>query len=250
MSSNKVTMGQVVWKQYRYKLKAYHQVFTSLVVLQLMALLFSSGPVSSSGGGGYGMYVSLNSYTGDVILIFTFLWVTINAITMMTRAYREDDFLFVTNHTSQHIANILFLITASVIGAVTATLVNYLYRILTFYLTEKDNFIGMIDDVSPVLDPLIGILGATFYLLMFGALGYLIGSMVQLHRVFIFLLPVLFVGALFFDEWTIDTSVIGEIFIFYAGETNLLLFILKTAITAVVLFTGAFFLLGKKEVRA
>lgn len=72
MSLNKVTMPQVVFKQYRYKLTAYHQVFTSLVVLQLLALFFSFGGVMTTGGGGYGVDANLTTYSGDIIVILLF----------------------------------------------------------------------------------------------------------------------------------------------------------------------------------
>lgn len=40
MSLNKMSLGVIVKKQFQYKLKAYASVFSSLVVLQIIAILF------------------------------------------------------------------------------------------------------------------------------------------------------------------------------------------------------------------
>ncbi|WP_138601203.1 hypothetical protein [Lentibacillus cibarius] len=250
MSFNKVTMAQVVLKQYRYKLTSYHQVFTSLAVLQLLALFFSSGGVMTSSAGSYGVDAYLNTYSGDLVIIFTFLWGFINAITMTTQAYREDDFLFVTNRQSQHLSNMLFLVTASVIGGLTATLAGYLLRVILFWTSDQGTFAGMVGESATLIELLLSIVAVALYVLMFCALGYLIGNVVQLHRLFIVIIPVLAVGGLLLNGWMGNGSPITlKVYAFFVGETNMLLFLLKTLMTAVLLFAGSFALLRQKEVR-
>ncbi|GAA0429640.1 hypothetical protein GCM10008983_02510 [Lentibacillus halophilus] len=244
MSFNNVPITQIVLKQYRYKLRAYYQVFTSLVVMQLLALLFSSGGIMTSGGGSYGVNAHLNTYTGDLIIIFTFLWGFINAITITTKAYREDDFLFVTNRQSQHLSNMLFLATASVIGGLTATLAGYLLRVIIYWTSDEATFAGMIDDPTTFIDPLISIVTVALYVVMFCAFGYLIGNIIQLHRLFMVIIPVLVVGGLLFDP-----PITLKIYAFFVGETNILLFLLKTVVTTVFLFACSFVPLRQKEVR-
>ncbi|WP_217587229.1 hypothetical protein [Lentibacillus saliphilus] len=248
MSLNKVTTRQIVMKQYQYKLKAYYQVFNSMVILQVIALLFSTGGIMFRGGRGFGLDISLNTYTADMIIIFTFLWAFINAITITTKAYREDDFIFVTNRQTQHLSNMLFLITASVIGGVTAVLVGYLNDIIFFFTTDPKTFAGYSELITP-FDVLTGVVATSLYVLMFCAAGYLVGVIIQLNRIFTVIIPVLIIGFLIVGGQTEGIPVNVRIYLFYVGETDVLLFMLKSLVTSALIFAGSFFLLRNKEVR-
>src|SRR5699024_3353468 len=118
MSSNMNNYFALVKKQYKFKLKAYVSVFNSLTVLQLLAILFSFNPTSSRGFGGYGVDASLNNYSINISIVFTFLWGFITEFIITTKVYRKDDFTFVSNNQSQGMANILYLLTISFIGGI------------------------------------------------------------------------------------------------------------------------------------
>ncbi len=47
MSFTKVNLRDIVWKQYKYKLKSYYEMFSTLMGIQLLALLFSFNGSSS-----------------------------------------------------------------------------------------------------------------------------------------------------------------------------------------------------------
>jgi len=246
MSLNTINCTSLVKKQYIYKMKAYVSVFNSLIILQLLAILFSFNPTSSRGFGGYGVDASLDNYSANISIVFTFLWGFITAYIITTKAYREDDFTFVTNNQSQGIANILFLITASFIGGTTAILSGYLYRVIFYFTADASKIYTQTMTVSEIF---IGIITTSLFVLLFCALGYLAGILVQLHKIFGIFFPVVFIGLLMFNGIAEEGNLLTKTFFFYFREANLFIFILKIMITSSLLFLLSIGLLRNKEVR-
>ncbi len=130
------------------------------------------------------------------------IWAFMSAIVMTTKAYRYDDFTFVANRLSSSLANGLFLITASLVGGITAMLSGNVLKIIVFAMNEQV--------VSSSVEPqewLLGFVAACIYMLLFAALGYLVGLLTQLHKVFVFILPVLLFGALFIGIESVAAAV-------------------------------------------
>src|SRR5690606_14116494 len=118
----------VVKKQYVFKLKAYLGVFTSLLAVQLLAILFSGSGVSSSGSGMNDMHIRVHFYSADMVLVFTFIWAFIISMLLTTKVNRYPDFTFVSYRLSSNLANIYFLVTASIIAGTSAMLSSYLVK--------------------------------------------------------------------------------------------------------------------------
>jgi hypothetical protein len=248
MSLTKVSLSSVVKKQYSYKLKAYVQVFMTLVFLQLLAILFSLNGVGMMGSSSENIEVDVHYYSADIVVFFTMLWGLITAILITTKAYRNDDFAFVTNRLSSNLSNLLFLLTASIIGGLTAMLSSYLMKVILYFFVGKQT----IDSPNLVGEPvelLIGILATSFYVFLFCALGYFIGTLVQIHKVFVVLVPALFFGALFLGEASGNSVIVTSFFSFIFTESSIPLFIIKIIVTCGLLFTGAFVLSNRMEVR-
>ena len=133
MSLKTINLAETVKKQFVFKLKANIDVFSSLVWIQLLAILFSLNGVASMGMGGTNLSVDVKYYSADLVIIFTMLWSFVTAITITTKPYRNHDFTFVSNRLSSSLSNILFLLTASFIGSITATLSWKLSEITSIY---------------------------------------------------------------------------------------------------------------------
>ncbi|WP_078379868.1 hypothetical protein [Sutcliffiella halmapala] len=249
MSLTKVTLVDVVKKQYFYKLKAFSGVYTSLILVQLIALLFSfvSSIGSSSSSSSEGLTVSASFYSVDMVISFTMLWAFITAINVTTKAYRNDDFTFVTNRLSSDLSNIAFLFTVSCIGALTALLSSFPLKIALYFTTEQP-----IHYTSLLATPgiLFAGIGATIlYNIMFAALGYLIGTLIQLHSILKIVLPVAFFGMFF--GWVIlgYADIISSIATFYFQEDSICLFIQKVFVTVIAFFSCSVLIFRGVEVR-
>jgi hypothetical protein len=248
MSLSRASLMDVVKKQYAYKLKSYIQVFMSLVVLQLIAVLFSFNGVGMMGSSSASIEVDIHYFSADIVVIFTMLWAFITAILITTKAYRNDDFAFVTNRVSSNLSNMLFLITASMIGGLTAILTTHLMKIVMYFFKEQQ----LLDGTSAMAVPeeiLSGIVTTIFYVLLFSALGYFVGTLVQLNRIFVVLLPALVFGSLFLGAVSGNAVLTDSIVKFFFTETSLSLFIVKIIVTASLLFSSAFVLSNGMEVR-
>ncbi|HLR52546.1 MAG TPA: hypothetical protein VK072_06705 [Candidatus Avamphibacillus sp.] len=246
MPSNMNNYFALVKKQYKFKLKAYVSVFNSLIILQLLAILFSFNPTSSRGFGGYGVDASLNNYSANISIVFTFLWGFITAFIITTKAYREDDFTFVSNNQSQGMANILYLLTISFIGGITAILSGYLYHVMFYFTTNTSE---IYTQTMTLTELFIAIVATSLFILFCCALGYLAGILVQLHKIFGIILPVVFIGLLMFNGISGGDSFLAKTFFFYFQEGNLVIFILKITITSSLLFLLSISLFRNKEAR-
>ncbi|MDP4086840.1 MAG: hypothetical protein Q8934_19930 [Bacillota bacterium] len=245
MSLVNPSLIQIVKKQYVYKLRAYMDLYTRLVLSQIVAILFSLNGLGMMGARGGVFEVSVHFYSADLVVIFSILWAFITAILTTTKAIRNGDFLFVTNRVSSNLSNILFLLTASFIGAATAMMSTYLMKVIIYYFMDH-HYVDTQGPMEAPLELLFGIFTTTLYLFLFCALGYLIGVLVQLYKGFIFILPAIFIGTIFLREG--NTGLVTSVFKFFFMETSLPIFITKVVITSCLLFICAMGLSNRMEV--
>lgn len=245
MSLTTLSTGNLVKKQFQYKMKAYIGVFGSLMVIQILAILFSLGGGSGmSGGGTYALSVNIRYYSADMVIAFTMLWAFISAILVTTKAYREDDFTFVTNRITANLSNIAFLGIASIIGGITAILSGFLLKTLMYYILDYGQIIG-ISTTPGIQEFMVGLFATVMLVFLCSSLGYLVGTLVQLSKLFIVVLPVVIFG------FEITSSIyplipIGE---FYFQEQSFIVFLVKILITIAILFSVTGILSNRMEVR-
>lgn len=244
MSLTEISFVEVVRKQHAFKLKSYGGVFTSLVMIQFIALLFSFGASGGMGSSSGSISYEISYYSGWIIISFTYLWAFITAILITTKAYRNDDFTFVSNRLTSNLSNIFFLLTASLIGGVTALLASNVIKLLVVLFYDLDYVIGA---SLTIQDFFIGLLSTTLYIFMFTAAGYLVGTLVQLHKLFVIIIPAVFIGGLFVDVG--QFQLISHISEFYVTEASFLLFVIKSVITVVLLFLTSIVLSNRLEVK-
>jgi hypothetical protein len=245
MSLTSANMNVVVKRQYLFKLKANIDAFSSLIGIQVIALLFSLGGMGMSGSSSSYFTLTVRSYSADVVMAFTMIWGLVTAITITTRSYRNFDFTFVTNRLSSSLSNVLFLVTASLLGGVTSILSGYLVRVAGYF------FLGhtLYSSEMAVGELIIGIIAASLYILTASSIGYLFGTLAQVSKAFIIVIPALLIGFLFLDISFNPMPIQQEIYQFYFIESSFILFLIKILLTTAILFGTSSILFNRMGVR-
>ena len=247
MSLTATSLFDAVKKQYLYKLKNHLGLFLAMVGVQVMALLFSIGGVVSHSMGTQYLDTFVSCFSSEIVIGFTFLWITVVAVLVTTKDYQNIDFTFVSNRLSSNLSNAAFLVTAALIGGFTAMLSGFLLRIIVYFRSShyllSQNFIVAPDVIFT------GIAVTLLYLLLFGSLGYFCGVLMQLSKVFIVILPSLYFGAIILARRGDQMQVLSSVYDFFRGESSLTLFALKVILTAVLIYACSFMLSNRLEVR-
>jgi len=234
---NEISFKGTVKKLYLYKFKAYATWFITLIVLQLVGLLFSLGGVGSSGGGSFRvLHVSF-----DIIFIFTLIWVFSTAI-HVARYSLDLDLTFISNRRSISLASLAFLLSSAALGTLTAVLCGMLLRVVMYYIHGG----ALVAPLGPLV--LLGsVLSGFLYTSLAGSLGYLVGTLVRKSRVFTVLIPALAIGTLFIPVKE-DAPLFMEAIFFFTQESSPLLLILKPLLSASLLYGGTMVLFNRMEV--
>ncbi|MGM0845120.1 MAG: hypothetical protein ACQEUT_09095 [Bacillota bacterium] len=249
MYLTEVSMWDIVKKQFRFKFKSFRGMFTSLIVLQIIGILLSLNGDGMSGGGSSSNFFShtLTYYSGNIIFGFVMIWAFISAILMTTRGYRYDDYSFVTDKLTSHFSNILFLLAASFISGITILLANRVV-ILIIYLFQ-DN-VSMTGQPLTFKGALFGMIAITLYIFLLASFGYLAGSLVQISKIFILIMPVLVIGSIFYEaRLTGNPSLVPNVFSFFGMEDSIMVFMLKVLLVSGLSWFAAILSSMKLEVK-
>lgn len=245
MSLSTANLKGTVKKQFAFKLKANIDAFSSLIWIQLIAILFSFGGSSSSMTSSDGYHIEMKYYSADLVIIFTMIWAFVTAITITTKPYRNHDFTFVTNRLSSSISNLFFLLSASMLGGITAMLSKYLLHVIGFFVSKEQLY----TTATGAWDLLLGVVVSILYIFCISSIGYLIGTLVQVSKLFAVFIPLLVVGVLFLESFVEQEASIINVFEFYTLETSILLFLIKMLFTTALFFLASFAILNRMEVR-
>ncbi len=197
---------------------------------------------------GSNISVSLSTYSGDLLIIFTFLWAFIVAILLTTKDYRDIDFAFVTNRMSSNISNIGFLLTASIIGAITAILAGVMLRVIVFFILGSQGIL-MENFFISAGEIFTGFSVTTLYLFLIVATGYLCGVLVQINKIFLVILPAFLFGTLALMGRGVEMEIIMRAVNFILLESSLPGLAIKIILLAGVLFSASSLLSNNLEVR-
>lgn len=247
MSLTEVSIADSVKRQYKFKLKSYLGAFTTLIAVQVVAMLFSSSGTGSMGTSSESYSINVSYYSANLMIMFTMLWSLITSILITTKGYRYEDFMFVTNRLTSNLSNVLFLLTASIVGGTTAMLTGIFHKVYLFYISSGSNFIST---EIPFSELIMGIVATSLYMLLFSTLGYFVGMITQFHKIFIVLLPTLLFGSLFLGaRFNGEVLFITKAVELFAKETSLLVFAIKVLTVATALFYASYVLSNRLEVR-
>jgi len=249
MSLIRPDLGDLVGKQYKFKMRSYHGVFSTLVLLQVVGILLSFVGNDQYSEGMNDIWINLRYYSGDTIIGFTFLWIFINGILITTRAYREEDFTFVTNRLSSHLANGLFIVTAGVIGGSTSVFSGFVVKVLIRYIPKEGTIFAPEATLSLSVF-LAGLFATILFMILCGMAGYLIGMIIQMHSGMVLVLPVLVMGFFLFAGSIGQEDILFRITEFYGAETSVPKLFVKIIVTVGLMFGFTVVLSNRLEVRA
>lgn len=244
MSLKEVNLLSISLKQYFYKLKAHTDLINRLIITQIIALFFSL----AAGSGGMGssnetVSVYVRTYSSNMVIVFSLLWITAVAILLTTKQYKKMEMPVVGNRRSGNFSDVGFLMTASIFAGVTSSLAGVLLRVIMYFTFDRSKIVS--DSFSlTVSDLLLGMVVAILYMGLVSALSYLIGMMAQVNMALIVLIPVAIFGSLrVYNNYTFAQS----IYKFYVLDVPLPLFALKVIISSIILFGFSMLLSNRME---
>ena len=222
------SLTSVVLSQVKFKLKAYNGLIYSLIILQLLGILFATGG-SSSGTSISNISISLNTSSIDSGFIFVSLLAISVGNLITTRAYRYDDFSFVATRLSSSIANSIVLLIFSCFAGVTTFFSGYLMRIFLTFNSENE-IVGGSTILNDPINSLLTILAMIIVLWMFSSIGYIAGTLFQMHKLLFFGALVIIFMLLMTKTWI---RISGAIFV---ENGSLLILALKIFGITILLF--------------
>ncbi|HEY4600852.1 MAG TPA: hypothetical protein VIG73_06185 [Cerasibacillus sp.] len=236
-----------IFTLFQYKWKAYRSTLTTLVLLQLIAILFSLGGSSVSETGNGFISIQLKNINANIVIILTLLWAFVTGILITTKSYREKDYHFVTTRINSNVANILFLASISVLAGLTTIMSRYLIISLHTLFVGLEEVISL-SAIADLQGYVYGVMGTIIYIFFFSIIGYLIGCLVQVHYSFAFLIPTVIIGTIVMLN-TMNIDLLYKVNHFYFFESSFPIFLLKTLTTITVAILCAFWISNQKEVR-
>ncbi|MGI1658290.1 MAG: hypothetical protein ACRKFN_04885 [Desulfitobacterium sp.] len=243
-----VSLQQITAKQYLYKLKGHSGMVFILVAIQMLSILFSLGTRSSMSSSNEFLQVIVNSYSGEIFLIFSFIWMVVVASFLVSQPYQSIEFSVVNNRVTSHLSNILLIFTYAAFAGITSTLMAIPQRVLILMTLEESEFLFGGLQIVPG-DLLLGSLVAFLYLLLFGATAYFIQtiSLSLSKKLGIILWITLF--AFGFGFIRIFAFQIGNLLNFYFRESSLGLFVGKVIGSIILLFGLSILISQRTEVK-
>ncbi|TFE02067.1 hypothetical protein [Jeotgalibacillus salarius] len=244
MSLATVSTGDVIRQQVIYKCYAMADLWRSLVVIQLIAIIFSA-----LGSGGMGtsddmFSLDVTTFSTDTVFLFTVFWLIVTSALITSKSYRFEDFSYVTTRGISQASNgILLLLT--VFTATVFTIMSSYVIFMTILVFDKGDFYPGLASVGTPGEVYLSFLAIFGYLLVAAGAGYFFGILIQISKLFIGIIPVILFGPLFVRSYLIYEF--G--YQFYALETSITLFMIKAIGTALVLYGAGSLILNKKEVR-
>lgn len=245
MSLIEMSLSTVVKRQYSFKLKSYVRVFSSMIVMQILGILFSLNGTGGFSGGSNSVNIDGTYYTADTVIFLTLMWAFMTALLITTKAYRYDDFTFVTNRAASHLSNMLFLLTSSVFGGLMAVLSGFLIKDIIYYFFHTPLLKGADNHTLSIF--LTSVFATCLYALLVSACGYFFGTLIQIHKLFIVIVPGLIIGTSLINGG--NDEVFARILKIFYGETSMFLFFIKIVITVGLLFVISMLISNRMEVK-
>lgn len=237
MSFVKPSVWQNIWQQFCWKLSIYTPVIYTVILIQALftILTFDGSGMSGGGNGVLSMYEKF--YSLDFLLITGVLMFIMIGWQLATKKMVDEHFTIPTTRATAHMSTALFLMFVSALSTVTA--LSSLYVIVAWR--------GLVGDV-PILIPLMPfhVTSAViffFVMMLAGAGGYFIGSLLYTSKLFI---PLLVIVVFLFSRNYVDN--VERLFTFYVQGT-MLAFSVKAIVTTLLLYIVAVVVKNRKEVR-
>lgn len=236
MSLSSLTTPQVIWKQVKWKCKAFSQSFITLIGILVVIQLLGWNGSGSSGGGSNQFSVYINYYSLDMIFIITCIWAFIQSLLIQGRIQHQDDYSFVTSRTVSNVSNSIVVTIYSFIATMIA--------IATLYISTL--FYQLFSGIDLIRNELIfnpvEVIVIFLLILLVAASGFFMGSAFHLSKFLGIGVIVLLVVLLNLTPLGIASVII---FLFNGGD---LLLMLKALVGSILLFGLSTLILNRIEV--
>ncbi|WP_028305419.1 hypothetical protein [Desulfitobacterium sp. PCE1] len=240
-------LSQVILKQYGYKLKGHSGLIYPLIIVQLFSSLLAIGSSGTMSSGNDFISVALKTYTGDALLFLSFVWMIVVTSLLGSQPYRSIELSVVNSQAVSHASNILLILTYAVYAGVTSTLAAIIHRLMIAATLKENEFLFGGLHILPQ-DILLGIVAATLYLILLGAVVYLIQTFSLCSKGLGIILWIGFFVFGFGNVRIFDIN-LGKVLEFYTAEASLGIFSLKVFCTALLLFGSSVLITKKMEVK-
>lgn len=234
-------------KLFVYKLKANINLFYYFIVVQLIALLLTSGSSSMTRMGFEYYSLTVRGASGEMMIAFSILWVTTISIIITTKGFRNVDFTVMASRSISSLTNVSLLMIYSIFGGITASLSGVAIRVFTYFTKGSGNIVLENFILTP-RDIAFGMIATTAYLIILCSIGYMIGTLIQLHKSFFVIIPVI-VFLCFRIDVSTGVPIIVELAKIFINEKLIGVFVIKILLTSSVLFSISTLLACRLEVR-
>lgn len=221
-------------------------MFFTVFLVQVVGLLLSLNGTGMMGHGSGRLYVNVSYYSADLVIVFTMLSIFIMSIMLTMRSNQNADFSFITNRATTHFSNALFIVTISLTSGITAILSGYLLHSIMYYVVGVE-FIHL--QIGLGTEFIFGVVATILYIVMFGMMGYLIGTLAQINKLFAVIVPILFVGDLMVASQNGRSGLVIQFFEALFLEDSFPLFLLKNSIIIIFCFVMAIISSNRLEVK-
>ncbi|MGP7816435.1 hypothetical protein [Niallia sp. 01092] len=245
MYLNESSMFSVVKKQFFYKFRCNTSSFFQLIAIQLLALFFSFTNISSWATGNNLLSVEAKVYSNAFIITLTILWALFTCISYGGRKFRNYDFTLVSNRLASYFSTLLFIFFQSIIASVSALCTGLLFHVLIFF-TKNSDFLLWDNFYISFSELLLSMFILFLYVFLASSIGFFMGSLVQLSKAFVVILPALVIGLFILEGSNVNTASFVEYFI---HEHSLIIFTVKTIAASGIIWCFVLLILSRLEVK-
>ncbi|MBO1910890.1 hypothetical protein J4G37_39615, partial [Microvirga sp. 3-52] len=177
MYLNEPTLEDIVKKQFRFKLNANAAFFSTFVLLQVGAIFLSIlGTDHSFYYSSDDSNVSIITLSNDTNIVIAMVWAFVIGIMLTNRTKQSESFSFVTTRLSNHLANFLFMLFASLVAGISAVLSSSAIKLFGF-LVHGEMVVYASSIVENPSNLLLQLITAISYVLLLFLIGYSISSL-------------------------------------------------------------------------
>jgi hypothetical protein len=243
MYLTEVKTAEVIKKQFIFKLKSNAAMFLGLIALQIVGFCSSIGF-----GGLQGMGVYYMTYSTSTIFAITITWVAFAPMFFTQKKNRDVDFTFVGSRLTGSLSNIAATSTICIIGAVTVTLYEFLFRVVVT-LRYAGAIVDKVNLYPPLSYFLIELLAVMLYFLLIASFIYFFSTLVRGNIAFVFFAAIVLIFTFASTISSGDNWFLQNVVYAITKEKLIWLFAVKAVAASAVFFALGALISSRVEVR-
>lgn len=194
LGENSTRFVQTVENQYYYKIRIYLNFLLILILVQIMAAIFTLPGLIITDFGISGTTVNLSIISSQIIIAASAISALIIPISMTNMA-KDLSFGLPCNRFSDALSDIAVILSGCIIGGVSSSLL-YMALHIPIYFLRFGKVLAA--DFYPSLSSLCLIAAYTaLYMFLAASAGYFFGTLIRINKNFALIFPALFPGMVF-----------------------------------------------------